>query len=540
MSDNIYGLFEKSAAASPDAPALRCGGKTLSFRELESDCRALAAGLAAAGVKPGHRAILLAPPESDFFALAFALFRAGAVVVLVDPGMGMENVARCIETARPDAFVGSVKAHLGRLTGRWGKDTLKTLVTTGPRILRSEMQLDYIRSLGKNAPSPSAPCGETAAIMFTSGATGRPKGAVYTHSMLYTQAGLLAERFAIKPGEVSVATFPLFGLFDLALGQTLVIPAMDTTKPAKADPEEIIRCINENKAAQLFGSPALLETLSRHAAPLGIKLPSLKRVISCGAPLYPELVERMRALLPENVVFTTPYGATEALPVSAITASEILSDTGKQAAQGMGICVGLPWTPAQVELIQISDEPIAQWSDSLRAAPGQPGEVAVRGPMVSREYFGLEKETAYAKIPCGDGTFFHRMGDIGRLDDKGRLWFWGRKAHRVRAGQGDMFTVPCEGVFNAHKSVRRTALVGVGEPGKQVPVLCVELEQGVQPTEALKGELLDMGAKFQSTASIKRILFHPSFPVDPRHNSKIFRDRLAAWAASELSRGLAQ
>ena len=158
----------------------------------------------------------------------------------------------------------------------------------------------------------------------------------------------------------------------------------------------------------------------------------------------------------------------------------------------------------------------------------------VRGPMVSPSYYGLDEQTALAKIKCDDGSFFHRMGDLGCLDDKGRLWFYGRKAHRVRTETCELYSVPCEGVFNVHPKVRRTALVGVGKPGAQTAVLCVELEPGTLPSEQLKGELLELGGKYPLTSGIKRVLFHPSFPVDPRHNSKIFRDRLADWAVREL------
>jgi len=131
-----------------------------------------------------------------------------------------------------------------------------------------------------------------------------------------------------------------------------------------------------------------------------------------------------------------------------------------------------------------------------------------------------------------NGGFYHRMGDVGYKDESGRVWFCGRKSHRVETSDGTFFTVPCEAVFNVHPKVYRTALVGA----KGKPVLCVELEKNIPADkEQIREELLALGSSFPHTSGIKTILFHPGFPVDIRHNAKIFREKLAAWARSELS-----
>ena len=183
-----------------------------------------------------------------------------------------------------------------------------------------------------------------------------------------------------------------------------------------------------------------------------------------------------------------------------------------------------------VAVIAISDEEVDTWSDDLLVPVGTIGEIVVGGPVVSRAYFKREQSTRRAKIDCGDGTFRHRMGDVGYLDAKGRLWMCGRKSHRVELASETLFTIPCEAIFNTHEAVLRTALVAVVRDGKTQPLLCVELEQGHRPSDRLTNELLALGQAHPHTRPIQKILYHPSFPVDVRHNAKIFREKLAAWA----------
>jgi len=253
--------------------------------------------------------------------------------------------------------------------------------------------------------------------------------------------------------------------------------------------------------------------------------------------VHAKVLGRFTAMLrPETQVFT-PYGATECLPVSSIGSHEILAETARQTDLGAGVCVGRPVPGIDVRIIRISDEPIPEWTDSLELAPGQIGEIAVRGPHVTRTYYNRPEATALAKIEHRPSAgFFHRMGDVGYFDSQGRVWFCGRKSHRVQTGSSVLFTIPCEGVFNAHPAVFRTALVGARTPEGVQPVLCVELEKEHPPADptVLRSELLALGAAHLHTAPIQAILFHPAFPVDIRHNAKIFREKLAVWASSQL------
>lgn len=539
--------LRRMAELKPDQPAVICqrgGGREpatytqISFRELDRRSDRAAFGLRRAGIGRGTRTVLMVKPSLEFFILTFALFKAGAVIVLIDPGIGRRNLGICLREAAPDAFVGITLAHAARVVLGWGRETVRTLVTVGPRLFWGGVGYDELLREEESGAFPmvEAPEDETAAILFTSGSTGVPKGAVYTQGVFAAQVEFLQENFQFEGNEVDLATFPLFALFDPALGMTAVIPDMDASKPAKAEPDKLIAAIRDHKVSQMFGSPALIDRLSRHAAAQGIRFPTLRRVLSAGAPVRPDILERMTGLLPEDALFYTPYGATESLPVALIEGREILGETRQGTAKGLGTCVGRPVPRVNVSLIRITDDPIGAWTDDLLVAPGEIGEIVVEGPVVTQSYYGRPDSTKLAKIRSADGSHvLHRMGDLGRWDDQGRLWFCGRKSHRVRTAKGTLFTIPCEGVFNEHPRVFRSALVGVGRPGAQTPVLCVEVEGETDAPgrEKLRAELLEIAARHEHTRGIGRILFHPGFPVDIRHNAKINREQLAVWAAGQ-------
>ncbi len=540
--ENIAEFLPEMAARQPDATAILCpwgvrGGR-LSYRELEERTNRIARGLAAVGIGRGVRTVLMVPPGLDLFALAFALFKAGAVPVLVDPGIGLDHLKRCLGSAEPEAFIGVPKAHAARTLLGWARGTVRTSVTVGQRWWWGGHTLDELETRGAGARAQAmAPTDaeDVAAIVFTSGSTGPPKGVVYRHRNFNAQVAAIRDAYGIEPGEVNLPTFPLFALFDPALGMTTVVPDMDPTRPARVDPRKIVGPILEHGVTIMFGSPALLDTVGRWGAASGVKLETVRHVISAGAPVAPRIIERFQSLLPEGAAIHTPYGATEALPVATISSHEILAETRHATDRGAGTCVGAPVPSIEAAVIAIIDREIATWNEGLRLPVGEVGEIVVKGPQVTREYFNAPHHTALAKISDG-AALRHRMGDLGYFDEHGRLWFCGRLSQRVETANGCLFTVPCEAVFNTHPEVFRTALVGIGQPGGQLPVLCVELEKEV-PRRArtrVREELLGLGEGFEHTQRIRTVLFHPGFPVDIRHNAKIGYGALAAWAARRV------
>ena len=317
---------------------------------------------------------------------------------------------------------------------------------------------------------------------------------------------------------------------------TTVVPDMDPTRPAEADPEKLLEAINRFKVTNVFGSPALLNTLSRHCVEKKIRIESVTRVISAGAAVPARTIRRMQRSLYRDAEIHTPYGATECLPVSSISASELDDRMVDRIESGDGVCVGRPIEPNDVRIIRISDMAFNDLSEATEMPFGMPGEIIVSGPTCTDSYWQRPSDTQMAKMSDADGRTWHRMGDVGMLDGQGRLWYCGRVSQRVDTGKEVLFADQCEAIFNQHPDLVRSAVVGVGARGRQTPVLCIEVKGKLSPvdTERVHFDLLQLAQAHAITREIRTVLFHPGFPVDIRHNSKIGREELAGWAEKQM------
>ncbi|MGI2126349.1 olefin beta-lactone synthetase [Shewanella oncorhynchi] len=542
----------------------------LDFLNLDRQSDAIAFALNAHGIERGMKAVLMVTPSLDFFALTFALFKAGVIPILVDPGMGIRNLKQCFAEAAPDAFIGIPKAHIARRLFGWGKGSIKSLLNvddgktglaaklirigTGAISLSTLLQSTSVQSSAPKSEYPMVmlKSDEIAAILFTSGSTGTPKGVVYSHGMFEAQIQALKNDYGICHGERDLATFPLFSLFGPALGMASIVPEMDASKPITANPEFLFAAIEKYQCSNIFVNPALLERLGRAGEQKQHKLPSVQRVISAGAPATIASIARFSKMLSQGVPILNSYGATESLPISMI-ASDALFATTDITDNGGGICVGRAIDGVTIRIIAISEEVIPEWDDALQLNNGEIGEIVVQGPMVSQSYYlnnsqhasqnesQGKRATAAAKIwDSSTNTVRHRMGDLGYLDDQGLLWMCGRKAHRVDTTLNGLFvkryySIPCERIFNTHPNVKRSALVGVKVANEIEPLICIELDQSLvcNKSQQLYQDLIAIAEQFTQTQGIRRFLIHPDFPVDVRHNAKIFREKLAVWAQSQ-------
>ena len=508
----------------------------ITFTQLETESDRLAFGLERIGIIRGTRTILMVTPGMEFFITIFAMFKVGAVPVVVDPGMGIDRMLQCLEQGKPKAFIGIEKAHILRKLKPGFFKSVKHWVTVGKRWFWGGYTLDQLM-MQTDDPYPKARTtrDETAAIVFTTGSTGPAKGVVYTHGNFEAQIKQIQDHFQIDPDEIDLPTFPLFALFDPILGMTAVIPDMDPTKPALVDPRKIIEAVENHGVTNMFASPALLNRVGKFGKENHIKLPSLRRVISAGAPVTPANIEQFSTLLSDPAQIHTPYGATEAVPVISIGSNEILAETRKLSEQGFGMCIGRPICNTCVELIKISDDPVTQLHDKLKVPGNQVGEITVKAGLVTERYFNNREADLLAKIPDADGKVWHRMGDLGWKDSKGRLWFCGRKNHRVITQDETLFTIPVEAIFNNHEKVFRSALAGAGPRNMQTPVVFIEPCSKISNKKAFIKELLDLAKSNPLTAGIDHVFIEKAFPVDIRHNSKIFREKLAGKARRKLN-----
>lgn len=558
---NIARHLPLMAARQPDRPAVkvprgrtgdgRIDYLTLSFRELDAEADAWVARLQARGVRRGDRVLVMVRQGLPLIAAAFALFKLGAVPVIIDPGMGRESFLACVARSRPRVLLGiplaQVLSHLFR----------KAFASAEVRVWVSGSPTARCPGAGSAHLADTAP-DELAAILFTSGSTGAPKGVCYEHGMFDAQVRLVRATYGIEPGEVDLPMLPIFALFNPALGLTTIVPEIDPSRPAAVDPAKIVQAIEQEGVTNSFGSPTLWRKIAAHCRAQGVALPTMRRVLMAGAPVPPALFAEVQALLPNGRAHS-PYGATEALPVCSIAAPEIEAEA---TLSGRGTCVGRPVPEIAVKIIALTDQPIATLAEARELPRGEIGEIIVAGPVVTKLYDALPEATAAAKIQtpnpklqrteprsslelgalemensgAQNAPVWHRLGDAGYLDAEGRLWFVGRKAERVVTREGVLFPDQVEPIFNAHPDVRRTALIGLGESGHQRAAIVIEPRgREVVDTPSLRRklvrELRAIGAKHPHTDRIRVAFLHPAFPVDVRHNAKIHRLALAKWAA---------
>lgn len=509
---------------------------SLTFSELEKLSNKYANALFRSGIVKGMKVSLFIRPGLEFVAAVFAVFKTGAVPVLIDPGMGRKNLLDCIKRTEPEALLAVPEVHWVKLIFRSAFKSIKISIGLGRFLPPGTVNLYRVsKNESDQFDTVETKPDDDAAILFTTGSTGPPKGVLYSHKIFITQTELIKKTYGAGPEETDMPAFPLFALFATAMAMPCTIPDMDPTRPAKVNPERIIEAINNNKVSFSFGSPSLWRTVSTYCNAKGIKFPSLKKVLMAGAPVSAELHQAVKNIMGEGGETMIPYGCTESLPITTFTGSEMISETAELTARGKGYCVGYPLEGINIKIIKAVDTIIEKWDDSLVLPQGEIGEIAVHGNVVTREYHNNKNATDMAKIDNGDGTLWHRMGDTGFFDEKGRLWFCGRKAHRVIVDGMIYYPVCCEAIFNQHPAVFRSALVGVGSEKNRKPVLIIEPEKGKMPNSRIEKEMFikelkELGSAKDFTKNIEIFLFHPEFPVDIRHNAKIFREKLSIWA----------
>ncbi|WP_238146776.1 alpha/beta fold hydrolase [Ornithinimicrobium murale] len=524
-------------------------GGHITFGALADRVEDLARGLHARGVRRGQRVALLVKPGIDLTTVLYAVWRLGAVAVVADAGLGRRRLGAALRGAAPDHVIGFPAARAlvvaAGVPGQWirlGSEDVALLMAEGVGHPISDGEL----------LSPTAELDRDGAVLFTSGATGPPKGVVYTRRQVGAQVALLRDTFALRPGERFVAAFAPFALYGPALGLTSAVPDMDVTAPDTLTAATLADAVEAVDASIVFASPAALSNVVDTADELSaaqreqLRRPEL--VLSAGAPVPAALLRRVKELLPAAET-QTPYGMTEALPVATLDPTSL--DPDDPADQQAGVCVGVPLEGVTVRLAPVQAD--GTTSAELTSATGVLGEIVVRAPHVKERYDRLWGTQRASARPPG----WHRTGDVGHLDDRGRLWVEGRLAHVITTAEGPVAPYAVEQAIETVPGVRRAAVVGVGPAGTQ-QVVAIVVPQGASarhrrqadttvPAEVAarvrKAATLRVMAGPQDTAGvpvdlrgvpIAAVLRKDWLPVDIRHAAKVDRTELARWATTLL------
>ncbi|WP_240630246.1 alpha/beta fold hydrolase [Specibacter cremeus] len=530
---------DRSVAVVDMAPG--ASSTALSWAELAERVDDLATGLAGLGVRAGDRVSLLVPPGIGLTTLIYACLRLGAVVVVADAGLGTAGMSRAIKGAGPTYLVGIERALAGARLFNWPglriaagplsvrKAGLLNVAATVPSLLAAG------RARRGSVPFPPADPDADAAVLFTSGSTGPAKGVVYTHRRLAAMRDTLRSTYDLRAGTALVAGFAPFALLGPALGATSVTPAMDVTAPATLTAVALAEAARAVQATTVFASPAALVNVLATSGALDdgqrAALATVELLLSAGAPIAEPLLARVQALVP-NASLHTPYGMTEALPVTDIDLAGI-----RAAGNGNGVCVGTPVSGATVAIAPLAADGSVAGQPSFE--PGVTGEILVSAPHVKKRYDRLWiTQRASVSIPG-----WHRSGDVGHLDDAGRLWVEGRLGHILTTPAGVRTPVAGEHAAQGVPAVARAAVVGVGPAGTQAAVAIVETAPPAKRSglaspalaAAVRTAVADATGVDGVGMDVAAVLVIDAMPTDIRHNSKIDRTALAAWAARRLA-----
>lgn len=516
------------------------GGRTrhVSWRRLDDRVRRIAAGLASVGVRRGQRVSVLVPPGPTLTAVIYACLRIGAVVVVADAGLGVRGLSRAVRGAWPDVVIGEVKGLAAAKTLGWPgvRISTATLPWASRRALGVSHSLAEIAARGTGASLPAEPSpDDLAAILYTSGSTGPAKGVRYTHRQLSAVRDVLAAHFAITEETGLVTGFAPFALLGPALGTRSATPDMDVSAPRTLTARAVAAAVRAADARMVFLSPAAILNVVATAGELTDDdrdaLAEVATFLSTGAPVGEPLLAATAALMP-NAEPHTPYGMTECLLVTDITLDGIRDAAN---APDRGVCVGAPIGSNRVLIsaLDADGRPVGPPA----AEPGVLGEVVISARHLKSSYDRLWlTDRAAADATPTDGGRWHRTGDVGHLDAAGRLWIEGRLPHILTTADGPVAPVGPEQELERSARVRRAAVVGVGPEGLRQAVAVVETvpavsRPGLAPAD-LAAELRAL-----SSLSLVAVLTVPELPTDIRHNSKIDRQRLSAWAEATLAGG---
>ncbi|HET9004982.1 MAG TPA: AMP-binding protein [Gemmatimonadaceae bacterium] len=508
--ENVVELFLAQAKVRPDAIALidRHAGRdrATTFAELEDRSARIATLLERRGIGAGAPVLLFHPPTAELYAVIIAIFRLGAIAMVVDVSAGRETLAAACRELPPAALFASGRALLLALASAPLRGI--AVKATSARYALGATRLAGARGLPRYEGAAALSGGTPALVTFTSGSTGAAKGAVRTHAVLRAQHHALGS-VAAATGERDLVSLPIVVLTNLGAGATSVIPEGDLRWPGGLAPAPVLGQVERNAVQRITASPALVERLVKGAREAGTGELRGVRIVTGGGPVFPDLVLRATELTGAPLV--AAYGSTEAEPIAHVTSAEIGDPELAAMLGGAGLIAGHPAQAATVRIVPVATSDRVTLEAVLRGeksvAAGTRGEIVVSGKHVVPGYLHGRGD-AETKVRV-DGVVWHRTGDAGYLDGSGRLWLLGRVAATIHDGRGELHPFAVECAARLVIPGRRTVLAG--HRGQRMLLVEEEL------TPAERTALAD-GLRW---AMLDRIIDRVRIPLDRRHNSKV-------------------
>jgi olefin beta-lactone synthetase len=527
---NIIELFEQQVQKKPNSKAITDAKSlnSLSFKNLHIRSLSIATILQNDGIKRNDHVLIFIPPSLELMSCLFALLKIGAVAIFIDPGVGKKQLLNCIKICKPSAMIGVKSIHLLRMIYRTCFSTIKKNYSF------SKYNLPGIKNLTPSTPARKFThdinSNDNAAIVFTSGGTGNPKGVVYTHKMFCTQINLLQKEFALNSEDIDYSCFPLFSFLIVTMGITTIIPNMDPRKPANCNPQKITNDLIFHNISFASGSPAIWERIANYCQYNSITFPKLRSILMFGAPVNPSLLKKLTPLVPNGDIFT-PYGATESLPICNISAKEILSSTANKTDTGAGTCIGKPLEEKNVKIIKQTTAAINNFSELTLLADYQIGEIIVTGEQVTQKYLNNQHANLISKIKK-ENKIWHRLGDVGYFDSLGRIWFCGRSSHVIKINKQLIYPIKIESIFNNNSMIKRSALIKIITSNKSHLTLIIERYDKSKRLYFNKktnfiSQLLKINSCLKKENQITKFFLSKKLPLDRRHNIKIDRIKLS-------------
>jgi long-chain acyl-CoA synthetase len=451
MGLNLASIVTESAGRDADAVAVRLGAAALTYGELDERSGRLAALLRERGIEPGDRVGVMLPNVIEFPLAYYGVLRAGGVVVPMNVLLKRREIAFYLEDSGAKLLLAwhgfAAEAEAG------AADADADLIVVEPAAF-AELLGEYEPVAGLADTDAE----DTAVILYTSGTTGKPKGAELTHANLRRNADVTRRTTSrIEAGDIVLGALPLFHSFGqtVALNATMIAGGTLTLVP-KFDPGEALETIQRDRVSHFYGVPTMFGALLHHPERERYDTSSLRTCITGGASMPVEVLHGFEAAFGAAVL--EGYGLSETSPV----ASSNPADRERKAGS-----IGIPIEGVEMKVVDEDDAEVAQ---------GEIGEIVIRGHNVMKGYWQRPEATAEAMR----GGWFH-SGDMARVDEEGYFFIVDRKKDLIIRGGYNVYPREVEEVLYEHPQIREAAVVGVphDEWGEEIGAAVV-LHEGEQ------------------------------------------------------------